>query len=47
MEELTFLGWNIVLIGVVALVGFLYLIGVINKRRKNNFLHKRKPPKGS
>jgi hypothetical protein len=34
-----FLGLNIVLIGVVALVIFGYLVMLIRKRWKKNFLH--------
>ncbi len=43
MEEMQFLGWNIILIGIVVLVVLIYLVVLINKRRKDNFLHQKKP----
>ena len=43
MQEMQFLGWNIILIGIVVLAVLIYLVVLINKRRKDNFLHKRKP----
>lgn len=48
MQPQELLSYYIILIGAVALAGFAYLILLINKRRKNNFLHPRKKtPKGS
>ncbi len=39
MEFFEFLKYNIVFGGVLLLGGFIYLIVLINKRRKNKFLH--------
>ncbi len=48
MQPEQLLGYYFVVIGAVALIGFLYLLLLINKRRKNDFLHPRKKtPKGS
>lgn len=43
METTQFLGWNIILVGIVVLAVLIYLVILINKRRKDNFLHKGKP----
>ena len=39
-QSVNFLGLNIILIGVVALVIFGYLVLLIRKRWKQNFLHR-------
>lgn len=39
MDITEFLGLNVVTIGSVLLVVFIYLITLINKRRKDQFLH--------
>ena len=39
MEIVEFLKYNIVFASVLLLAGFVYLIILINKRRKNKFLH--------
>ena len=41
MESFEFLGLNIGVIGAFGLLVIVYLIVIINKRRKNNFLHKK------
>ena len=38
-ESVNFLGLNIILIGIVAIVIFGYLLMLIRKRWKQNFLH--------
>jgi hypothetical protein len=47
METFEFLKLNFVLGAIVILGGFVYLVVLINKRRKNKFLHPepRKPRK--
>jgi hypothetical protein len=40
MDLLNFLGWNIIIIAVIALAVILYLIFLIRKRRDSKFLHK-------
>lgn len=46
-QSVSFLGLNIILIGVVALAIFGYLVMLIRKRWKKNFLHdvEKDPPK--
>jgi hypothetical protein len=39
MEEFEFLGLNAIIIGLVLLAVFAYLVMLINKRRKDKFLH--------
>jgi hypothetical protein len=39
MEFFEFLKYNIVFGAIVLLAGFVYLVILINKRRKNKFLH--------
>ena len=38
-EGVTFLGLNLILLGVVGLLIFAYLVMLIRKRWKHNFLH--------
>ena len=40
METLDFLKLNIVIVGTAVLAVFVYLIFLINKRRKEKFLHR-------
>jgi len=42
MEEFEFLGLNAVIIGIIVLAVFAYLLLLVNKRRKEKFLHSRK-----
>jgi hypothetical protein len=44
-ESVTFLGLNLILIGVVGLLIFGYLVMLIRKRWKHNFLHNVEPKK--
>jgi hypothetical protein len=39
MQIVEFLGLNVVIVGVLVGAVFLYLIFLINKRRKEKFLH--------
>ncbi len=39
MQTFEFLGLNVVIVGGVALMVVLYLVFLINKRRKEKFLH--------
>ncbi len=39
MREFEFFGWNIIALGVISLIVVIYLIGLINKRRRRKFLH--------
>jgi hypothetical protein len=39
MKLFEFLGLNVVIVGVVVLIVILYLVSLINKRRKSKFLH--------
>ena len=39
MNILDFLGFNVVIVSVVLLIVFVYLIFLIKKRRKDEFLH--------
>lgn len=39
-ESVSFIGLNLIVIGVVALAIFAYLVLLIRKRWKENFLHK-------
>lgn len=39
MQIVEFLGLNVVIVGVLFLFVFLYLVFLINKRRKEKFLH--------
>jgi hypothetical protein len=41
MDLIEFLGNNILLIAVLLLAVFIYLVSLINKRRKEKFLHKK------
>ena len=47
MRTFEFLGLNVVIVGVVVLVIILYLVFLINKRRKAKFLHEesKTPPR--
>ena len=46
MDVFRFLGLNIGIVGFLGLIVFIYLIGLINKRRTRKFLHEnRKKPK--
>lgn len=38
-ESITFVAWNLILIGVISLAIFIYLVFLIRKRWKQNFLH--------
>ena len=40
METVDFLGLNIIIVGIAVLAVFVYLIFLINKRRKEKFLHR-------
>ena len=40
MDVFDFLGFNVVMVGIVLLIVLVYLIFLINKRRKNKFLHR-------
>jgi septation ring formation regulator EzrA len=40
MNIIDFLGINVIMIGGVVLIVFIYLVLLINKRRKEKFLHK-------
>jgi Ca2+/H+ antiporter len=39
MRLFEFFSWNVIAIGVISLIVVLYLIGLINKRRRHKFLH--------
>ena len=39
MKTFEFLGLNVIIVGAVVLLIILYLIFLINKRRKDKFLH--------
>ena len=39
MEILRFFGLNFVIISVIVIIVFLYLVFLINKRRRQKFLH--------
>ena len=41
MKMFEFLGWNVMIVGVIVLIVILYLVSLINKRRKSKFLHGR------
>ncbi len=41
MKGIYFLGINILIIAGVLLAIFIYLVSLINKRRKDKFLHKK------
>lgn len=45
MRLFEFFGWNVIAIGVISLIVVLYLIGLINKRRRHKFLHDQSPKK--
>lgn len=45
MQPSDFLGLNVVFIGSAILVVFVYLVVLINKRRKQKFLHKKIEPR--
>jgi hypothetical protein len=46
MKPSDFLGLNVVFIGAAVLVLVFYLVVLINKRRKQKFLHKESHPRG-
>ncbi|MBI1802996.1 MAG: hypothetical protein HYR77_00875 [Ignavibacteria bacterium] len=39
MQVLEFFRWNVAIIGIFVLIVILYLVGLINKRRREKFLH--------
>ncbi len=39
MQLLEFFRWNVLIIGVFILIVVIYLVGLINKRRRAKFLH--------
>ena len=41
MEKIEFLGLNVIIIGVTVFVVVVYLVILINKRRKEKFLHRK------
>ena len=43
MRVFEFFSWNVITIGVISLIVVLYLIGLINKRRRHKFLHDQFP----
>ncbi len=43
MRVFEFFGWNVIAIGIISLIVVLYLIGLINKRRRHKFMHDQVP----
>mgnify|MGYP001377212885 CR=1 FL=1 len=39
MKIIEFLGLNVILGAIIVLAVFVYIVSLINKRRKNKFLH--------
>ena len=40
MQTVDFLGLNVVIVALVVIIVFLYLVFLINKRRREKFLHR-------
>jgi len=44
MELFEFFRWSVLIIGIFVVIVVLYLVGLINKRRRAKFLHQQNQP---